>query len=57
MDINRFTEKAQEAVLGARNLALRLGQQQFDSEHLFAALLDQDGGIVPAILQKAKMTG
>ena len=41
MDINRFTEKAQEALRGAQSIATRLGQQQLDVEHLLAALLEQ----------------
>ncbi|MFO0926909.1 MAG: ATP-dependent chaperone ClpB [Gemmataceae bacterium] len=53
MDLNRFTEKAQEAVLSARNLAMRNGQQQIEPEHLLLALLEQEGGAVPAILEKA----
>src|SRR6516162_8984685 len=53
MDINRFTEKAQEAVLAARSLAARNGQTQIEPEHLLLALLEQEGGVAPAILQKA----
>jgi ATP-dependent Clp protease ATP-binding subunit ClpB len=53
MDINRYTEKAQEAILAARNLASRNGQQQIEPEHLLLALVEQDGGAVPAIVQKA----
>jgi len=53
MDLNRFTEKGQEAVLAARNLAMRGGQQQIEPEHLLLALLEQEGGVAPAILQKA----
>jgi ATP-dependent Clp protease ATP-binding subunit ClpB len=53
MDLNRCTEKAQEALLSAQKLAARHGQQQIESEHLLLALLEQEGGIVPAILKKA----
>ncbi len=53
MDMNRFTEKAQEAILAAQRLAARKGQQQFDGEHLLLALLDQDQGLASAILSKA----
>src|SRR3954470_10835830 len=53
MDFNRFTEKAQEAVLAARNLAVRNGQQQIEPEHLLLALLEQEGGVAGAIVQKA----
>ena len=40
MDINRFTEKAQEAVRAAQTIATRNGNQQIEVEHLLAALLD-----------------
>ncbi len=53
MDINRFTEKAQEAVRGAQTLATRYGNQQIEVEHLLYALLDQQGGLVPSILTRA----
>src|SRR5579885_2663704 len=53
MDINRFTEKAQEAVRSAQSTAVRYGQQQIDVEHLLAALLEQEGGLAPSILAKA----
>lgn len=56
MDINRFTERAQEALAGAQRLANRLGQQQVDVEHLLLALLDQDQGLAPAILSKADIS-
>ena len=53
MDINRFTEKLQEAVRAAQSLAARYGNQQIDVEHLVAALLSQEGGLAPSILAKA----
>jgi ATP-dependent Clp protease ATP-binding subunit ClpB len=53
MDINRFTEKAQEALAGSQRLASRLGHAQVDVEHVLLSLLDQEQGLAPAILQKA----
>jgi ATP-dependent Clp protease ATP-binding subunit ClpB len=53
MDINRFTEKAQEALQGAHRRATRLGQQQVDVEHLLAELLEQEPGLTLSILRKA----
>ncbi|HMG34450.1 MAG TPA: ATP-dependent chaperone ClpB [Blastocatellia bacterium] len=53
MDINRFTEKAQEAVKSAQTLATRYGNQQIEVEHLLLALLEQQGGLVPSILTRA----
>jgi ATP-dependent Clp protease ATP-binding subunit ClpB len=53
MDFNRFTEKLQEAVRAAQSLATSHGNQQVDSEHLMLALLEQQGGLAPSILNKA----
>ncbi|HSW51425.1 MAG TPA: ATP-dependent chaperone ClpB [Bryobacteraceae bacterium] len=55
MDINRFTEKAQQALQAAQSKAARLSHQQIDVEHLLAALLEQDQGLAPAILHKAEL--
>ena len=55
MDFNRFTEKAQQALQAAETKAARLSHQQIDVEHLVAALLEQDGGLAPAILNKAEI--
>ncbi|HKY03602.1 MAG TPA: ATP-dependent chaperone ClpB [Blastocatellia bacterium] len=53
MDINRFTEKAQEAVRAAQTLATRYSNQQIEVEHLLLALVQQQNGLVPSILTKA----
>jgi ATP-dependent Clp protease ATP-binding subunit ClpB len=53
MDINRFTEKAQEALQNAQKRAVRAGHQQVDVEHLLAALLEDSEGLIPAVLRKA----
>ena len=53
MDINRFTEKLQEAIRAAQSTAIRYGHQQMDVEHLLAALLEQEGGLATSILGKA----
>jgi ATP-dependent Clp protease ATP-binding subunit ClpB len=52
MNLNRYTEKAQEAVLSAQQLAERAGHPQVEPEHLLLALLQQSEGIVPAVLGK-----
>jgi len=53
MDLNRFTEKSQEAVAAAQSLAVRHSHQQVDVEHLLLALLEQERGLAPSILNKA----
>ena len=52
MDPNTFTKKTQDAVSEAQNLAIRSGHQQIDCEHLLRALVAQEQGLVPQILQK-----
>ncbi|HLG56290.1 MAG TPA: ATP-dependent chaperone ClpB [Vicinamibacterales bacterium] len=52
MNLNKFTEKAQEAVLGAQHLATEQNHSEVTPEHLLVALVEQSGGIVPSILQK-----
>jgi ATP-dependent Clp protease ATP-binding subunit ClpB len=53
MDINRFTQKAQEALGAAQSMAAQYGHQQVDVEHLLASLLEQEGGLASAIFAKA----
>ncbi|HTK78050.1 MAG TPA: Clp protease N-terminal domain-containing protein, partial [Gemmataceae bacterium] len=56
MDINRMTEKAQEALREAQALAVRVGHQQIEVEHVLLALLDQDRGLVASVLGKADVS-
>lgn len=53
MDLNKFTQKSQEAVSGAQAVAIRLGHQQVDVDHLFKALVEQENGLVPRLLERA----
>ena len=53
MNINRFTEKSQDALREAQSVATRRNNQGVDVEHLFAALLEQRDGLAPAVLQAA----
>ena len=50
MNLDRFTEKAQESIVLARELAIKMDQQQVDSEHLALALVEQEDGLIPRIL-------
>ncbi|MDR2160544.1 MAG: ATP-dependent chaperone ClpB [Desulfovibrio sp.] len=52
MDMRRYTEKSQQAIMAAHDIALRLGHQQVDAEHLALALARQEGGLVPRLLEK-----
>src|SRR5438270_4354543 len=52
MNINKYTEKAQEAVLAAQQLAEQSSHAQIEPEHLLVALVEQREGIVPEVLRK-----
>ena len=52
MDINKFTDKAKEAVGEAQSIAAGMGHQETDAEHLALALVQQEKGIVPRILEQ-----
>ncbi len=56
MNLQRYTEKAQEAVLAAQSLATEYNQSQIEPEHLLLALLEQDGGVVPQIFMKLNVS-
>ncbi|HEX5591610.1 MAG TPA: Clp protease N-terminal domain-containing protein, partial [Candidatus Limnocylindrales bacterium] len=52
MQLDRFTEKAQEAVVAAQQLAERLQSPVLDAEHLLAALLEPDDGVPAETLRR-----
>ena len=52
MNLNKFTQKAQEAVMEAQSLASKHSHSQIEPEHLLLALLRQSDGIVPQVIQK-----
>ena len=56
MDINRFTQKAQEAISGAQTKAVRYGHQQVDVEHVLASLLEQEGGLATSIFNRLEIS-
>jgi ATP-dependent Clp protease ATP-binding subunit ClpB len=53
MNPDRWTHKTQQAFSDAQALAQSRGHQELSPEHLLAALLAQDGGIVPETIKKA----
>ncbi|HEX8751838.1 MAG TPA: ATP-dependent chaperone ClpB [Solirubrobacterales bacterium] len=52
MQADRFTVKSQEAVAAAQQLATARRNPEMTPAHLLVALLVQEDGLVPAILQK-----
>jgi ATP-dependent Clp protease ATP-binding subunit ClpB len=52
MNAGKFTEKAQEAISSAQQIAESSNHTQLDVEHLLLALLEQSEGVVPQVLRK-----
>ena len=50
MDFEKFTEKAQSAIVDCQNYAISEGHQQLDGEHLHLALVRQDQGLIGRLL-------
>ena len=53
MNLNKYTEKAQEALVESQNLAQRGGQSAVEPEHLLKVLVEQDPGLALSILRKS----
>jgi ATP-dependent Clp protease ATP-binding subunit ClpB len=56
MDLNKFTERATAALGSAQEEATRLGNQAVDVEHLFYALVTQEGGLIPRLFERLKVS-
>ncbi|WP_130863935.1 ATP-dependent chaperone ClpB [Bacilliculturomica massiliensis] len=50
MNFEKWTEKAQGAVVECQNIGVQDGHQQLDGEHLHMALLQQQNGLIPKLL-------
>jgi ATP-dependent Clp protease ATP-binding subunit ClpB len=53
MDFTKLTIKAQEALSSAQGAAMSRGNPELTPDHVLVALLDQDGGVAPRLLEKA----
>jgi ATP-dependent Clp protease ATP-binding subunit ClpB len=51
MDVNKYTLKSQEALVRAQNLAAEAHHQEIMGKHLLLALLTQEGGMIPPLLE------
>ncbi len=52
MRLEKMTQKAQAAVAEAQSLAERMNHGTVEPEHLLKALLEQEGGVVPAVINR-----
>ena len=55
MNLQKFTQKSLEAIQNAQSSAVEYGNPQIDQQHLLAALLMQEDGLIPQLLQKMEV--
>jgi ATP-dependent Clp protease ATP-binding subunit ClpB len=55
MNMNKLTEKAQEAIIGSQNVATEQNHAEVTPEHLLLTLVEQSGGIVPSVLRRMSL--
>ncbi len=55
MQINKFTQKSIEAINNSEKLALEYGNQEIEQEHLLYALLSQQDGLLPKLIEKMEI--
>ena len=56
MDFAKLTQMSRQAVTDAQNTARRLNHSEVDTWHLLAALVAQENGVVPGLLEKLAIT-
>jgi ATP-dependent Clp protease ATP-binding subunit ClpB len=56
VDLNKFTVMSRQAVTDAQAIARRFSHNEVETWHLFSALLSQENGIVPGLLDKLNIT-
>ena len=55
VNTSKLTEKAQEAIVAAQRLAEDRHNTQLEPEHLLFALVSQEDGVVPAVLERLEV--
>ena len=53
MDMNQFTQKTREAIQRAQAIAVEYQHMQVDQEHLASALVEDDNGLIPQLLNQS----
>ncbi len=55
MNIQKFTQKSVEAINDCEKLAYDYGNQELEQEHLLVALLQQEDGLIPKLIEKMEI--
>ena len=52
MNIQKFTQKSMQAIQDCEKLAYEYGNQEIEQEHLLVALMRQEDGLIPMLIEK-----
>ena len=55
MNIQKFTQKSVEAINDCEKLAYEYGNQEIEQEHLMVALMQQEDGLIPKLIEKMEI--
>ena len=55
MNIQKFTQKSVEAINDCDKLAYEYGNQEIEQEHLMVALMQQEDGLIPKLIEKMEI--
>ena len=56
MNINKFTQKSMQAIQDCEKTAMEYGNQEIEQEHLLYALLTQEDGLIPKLIEKMSLS-
>ena len=54
MNIQKFTQKSVEAINDCEKLAYEYGNQEIEQEHLLVALMRQEDGLIPRLIERMR---
>ncbi|KAB2337195.1 ATP-dependent chaperone ClpB [Cytobacillus depressus] len=55
MDLNKMTERMQDGLIQAQNMAIKAQHQEVDDAHLLLSLLEQENSLISSILKKLQV--
>ena len=55
MNIQKFTQKSMQAIQDCEKLAYEYGNQEIEQEHMLVALMRQEDGLIPMLIEKMEI--
>ena len=55
LNIQTYTQKSMQAIQDCEKLAYEYGNQEIEQEHLLVALMRQEDGLIPMLIEKMEI--